>query len=319
VSPGCVDDLSTFPPTNADEELPVTSPLEFWLFLPQMRLTMDELVDRARVAEAAGFAGVAGMDHLTPPLAESQPMFEAMITNTWLASQTEQLRVGSLVLCDSFRHPAVLAREAVSIDHASGGRFELGIGWGSVAQELDTFGVGSQEPKVRLSRLRESLEIIKALWTGEPLDYEGEHFSLHGAQQVPGPVGDIPIVIGGAGKGTMRLVAEHADWWNVHTHIVDKLDEMRPLAGAARCSLQAQVAYVAPSAPRDEIEAAARRRFGRTPIVGTAPELVDYFGSLQERGVERVYAWFCDFAAPDTLADFGEAVIREFNPAPPTT
>ena len=70
---------------------------------------------------------------------------------------------------------------------------------------------------------------MKALWTGEALDYEGEHFSLHGAQQVPGPLSHIPIVIGGAGKGTMRLVAEHADWWNVHTHIVDKLDEMRPL------------------------------------------------------------------------------------------
>lgn len=297
----------------------MTSPLEFWLFLPQMRLTMDQLVDRARAAEAAGFAGLAGMDHLTPPLAESQPMFEAMITNTWLASQTEELRVGSLVLCDSFRHPAVLAREAVSIDHVSGGRYELGIGWGSVVEELGTFGIGSQEPKVRLSRLRESLEIIKALWTGEALDYEGEHFSLHGAQQVPGPVGHIPIVIGGAGKGTMRLVAEHADWWNVHTHIVDKLDEMRPLAGNARCSLQVQVAFVPPSAPRDEIEATARRRFGRTPIVGTAPEVVDYFGSLQERGVERVYVWFCDFASPDTLAAFGEAVIREFNPTTQST
>ena len=297
----------------------MTSPLEFWLFLPQMRLTMDQLVDRARAAEAAGFGGIAGMDHLTPPLAESQPMFEAMITNTWLAGRTERLRVGSLVLCDSFRHPAVLAREAVSIDQASGGRYELGIGWGSVPAELDTFGIGSLEPKVRLSRLRESLEIIKALWSGEALDYEGEHFSLHGAQQVPGPVGHIPIVIGGAGKGTMRLVAEHADWWNLHTHIVDKLDEMRPHAGKARCSLQAQVAFVPPSASRDEIEAVTRRRFGRTPTVGTAPELVDYFGSLQERGVERVYAWFCDFAEPDTLAAFGETVIREFGPATPTT
>jgi len=295
------------------------SPLEFWLFLPQMRLTMDQLVERARAAEAAGFAGIAGMDHLTPPMAESQPMFEAMITNTWLASQTEELRIGSLVLCDSFRHPAVLAREAVSIDHASGGRFELGIGWGSVAEELGTFGIGSQEPKVRLSRLRESLEIMKALWTGEAVDYEGEHFSLHGARQVPGPVSRIPIVIGGAGKGTMRLVAEHADWWNVHTHIVDKLDEMRPLAGNARCSLQAQVAFVPPSAPRDGIEATARRRFGRIPVVGTEPELVDYFGSLQERGVERVYAWFCDFAAPDTLAAFGESVIRQFGPTIPAS
>ena len=72
--------------------------------------------------------------------------------------------------------PAVLAREAVTLDHASGGRFELGIGWGSVVDEMRAFGVGSLEPKERLSRLRESLEIMKALWAGETLDYEGEHF-----------------------------------------------------------------------------------------------------------------------------------------------
>ncbi len=121
-----------------------------------------------------------------------------------------------------------------------------------------------------MSRLRESLEIITALWGGETVDYEGEHFHLQGAQQQPGPLGRIPIVIGGAGKGTMRLVAAHADWWNVHTGIVDKLDEMRPFSGGARCSLQVQVAYVPPSASRQEIEQTsasalrthARRRYG---------------------------------------------------------
>src|SRR5271165_6772525 len=135
--------------------------MEFYLFLPQMRMTMDAIVERSRAAEAAGFVGIAGMDHLAPPLAFTSPMYEATVTTTWIAARTERLRVGSLVLCDSFRHPAVLAREAVSIDHASGGRFDLGIGWGSVAAELGTFGVGSQEAKVRLSRLRESLEIIR--------------------------------------------------------------------------------------------------------------------------------------------------------------
>ena len=289
----------------------MTTALEYWVFLPQMRLTMDQMVDRARAAEAAGFGGIASMDHLAPPQAEGSPMFEAMITNAWLAGRTEQLHVGSLVLCDSFRHPAVLAREAVTLDHASGGRFELGIGWGSIVDEMRAFGLGSLKPKERLSRLGESLEIIKALWAGETLDYEGEHFHLHGAQQQPGPLGKIPIVIGGAGKGTMRLVAAHADWWNVHTGIVDRLDEMRPFAGTARCSLQVQVAFVPPSGSRQEIEAIARRRFGPGPIVGTGPELVDYFGSLRTRGVERVYVWFCDFAPPDTLAGFGDAVIRQ--------
>jgi alkanesulfonate monooxygenase SsuD/methylene tetrahydromethanopterin reductase-like flavin-dependent oxidoreductase (luciferase family) len=297
----------------------VSSALEFWVFLPQMRLTMDQLVDRARAAEAAGFAGIASMDHLAPPGAEGSPMFEAMITSAWLASRTEHLRVGSLVLCDSFRHPAVLAREAVSIDHASGGRFELGIGWGSVVHELRAFGIGSPEGKVRLSRLRESLEIITALWSGETLDYEGEHFHLQGAQQQPRPLGQIPIVIGGAGKGTMKLVAAYADWWNVHTHIADKLDEMRPFSGHARCSIQVQVAFVPPATAREEIGATARRRFGPTPIVGTAPELVDYFGSLRTRGVERAYVWFCDFAAPETLSAFGDAVIGQLGQSAPAS
>src|SRR5215813_2836593 len=143
-----------------------------------MRLTFDQLVARARAAEAAGFVGISGMDHLAPPLAFEQPMYEAMVTTTWLAAHTERLRIGSLVLCDAFRHPAMLAREAVSIDHASGGRFELGIGWGSVPDELATFGAGSTEAKVRVARLRETLEVVRALWTGEEISYEGEFFTL---------------------------------------------------------------------------------------------------------------------------------------------
>ena len=93
-------------------------------------------------------------------LRRRSPMFEAMVTNAWIAARTSDLQVGSLVLCDSFRHPVVLAREAVSIDHASSGRFELGIGWGSVTAEFEAFGVGSPEPRYRVSRLRESLEVM---------------------------------------------------------------------------------------------------------------------------------------------------------------
>src|SRR5215813_9935296 len=126
-----------------------------------MRLTFDQLVARARAAEAAGFAGITGMDHLAPPLAFEQPMFEAIVTTTWLAAHTERISVGSLVLCDAFRSPTMLARQAVSLDHASGGRFELGIGWGSVRDELVTFGVGSAEPRQRVERLRETLEVLR--------------------------------------------------------------------------------------------------------------------------------------------------------------
>ena len=141
--------------------------IEVHLFLPQMRMTMDVLVERAQAAEEAGFDGIAFMDHLTPPLADDQPMFEAMTTATWIAARTERLTVGHLVLLDALRHPVVLARQAVTIDHASGGRFELGIGWGSVPQELETFGVFDTAPRPRVDRLAETLEVLSLLWSGE--------------------------------------------------------------------------------------------------------------------------------------------------------
>ena len=286
--------------------------MEFYLFLPQMRMSFPQVTERAKAAEQAGFAGIAGMDHLAPPLAEEQPMYEAMVTNTWLAAHTDRIRIGSLVLCDAFRHPAMLAREAVSLDHASQGRFDLGIGWGSVPSELETFGVGTTEAAARVARLKESLEIVQALWTGETVDYQGEYFVLTQARQAPVPLGRIPIVIGGAGKKTMELVAAHADWWNIHVGILDKLDEVKDRAGDARVSLQVQLGFVDDEGHREEITSTARRRFGQPPVIGNGPELVDHFKALGDRGVERCYLWFSDFAQPATVSSFGDQVIREF-------
>jgi alkanesulfonate monooxygenase SsuD/methylene tetrahydromethanopterin reductase-like flavin-dependent oxidoreductase (luciferase family) len=294
---------------RGDISLAPLASLDFYLFLPQMRIPLPELAERARTAEQAGFRGIAGMDHLVPPLAEGFPMYEAMVTSTWLAAHTERLRVGSLVLCDSFRHPAMLAREAVTLDHASQGRFDLGIGWGSVTAEFETFGVGTTDPKSRVGRLKETLEIIKALWAGETVDYAGEHFTLKGARQAPLPLSTIPIVIGGAGRRTMELVAAHADWWNLHIGILDALERMRPLAGSARVSLQVQVAYVHSEESRQRTVETARRRFGPLLVAGSAAELTDHFAALAAQGIERAYVWFCDFAPPDTIAAFGENVI----------
>lgn len=287
--------------------------MEFYLFLPQMRMGFTQLVERAQAAEEAGFAGITGMDHLAPPLAEEHPMFEAMITNTWLAASTDRIRIGSLVLCDALRHPAMLAREAVSLDHASQGRFDLGLGWGSVPSELATFGVGTTEAPARVARMKETLEIVKALWDGDTVDYEGEYFTLKQARQAPRPLGRIPIVIGGAGKKTMQLVAAHADWWNIHVGILDKLEEMKDQAGDAKVSLQVQLGFIPDELQRDEIAGTAGRRFGASPLIGTGPQLVDHFEALAGRGVERCYVWFSDFAQPPTLSSFGEQVIAEFS------
>lgn len=288
-------------------------PPEFHLFLPQMRMSLDTLVERAQAAEAAGFTGMAGMDHLAPPLALDQPMFEAMTLNTFLAARTERLVLGSLVLCDALRHPASLAREAVTIDHASRGRFELGIGSGSVPEELVTFGVQPQALGDRVTRLGETLDLLRALWSGEVFDYEGSFFRMEGAQQLPTPREHIPIVIGGTGPRMMKLVERHADWWNVPLHQLDKLDVMRPRSGAARVSIQERVVFVVDEAERERIVETATRRFGTFGTVsGNGAELVEHYRARAELGVERFYVWFSDFAPPATLEAFGTQVISAF-------
>jgi alkanesulfonate monooxygenase SsuD/methylene tetrahydromethanopterin reductase-like flavin-dependent oxidoreductase (luciferase family) len=285
----------------------------FHLFLPQMRMTFDAIVDRAVAAEAAGFEGIAFMDHLAPPLAFEHDMWEAMTVAGWVLARTNTLQVGHLVLCDAMREPAVLARQVTSLDHASGGRFELGIGWGSVPTELEVFGIGSTEARARVTRLAESLEIMRGLWTGEVVDHEGEHFTLKGAQQRPVPTRPIPITIGGVGKRTLALVREHADWWNVPIHELDKIDRLRDQAGDARVSVQSMVALVPDESQRDEVTATARRRFGANAmganmVIGTTDELADHFAALHATGVDRVYAWFADFAPAATLDRFAEVV-----------
>ena len=289
--------------------------MSFHLFLPQMRMSLDAIVERAQAAEAAGFEGIALMDHLAPPLATQHDMWEAMTAATWLLARTDTLVVGHLVLCDALRHPAVLARQAATLDHASGGRFELGIGWGSVPDELDTFGVGMAPPRERVARLGETLDVVRALWTGEPVTYDGTFFQLHDAQQRPAPTGRIPIVVGGVGKRTLELVRTHADWWNVPIHEIDKLDDRQQFAGDARVSVQTMVALVPSESEREAVTATVDRRFGtvgmgRSVVVGTADELAEHFAKLAARGVERHYVWFADFAPPETLRGFAEVIGR---------
>jgi alkanesulfonate monooxygenase SsuD/methylene tetrahydromethanopterin reductase-like flavin-dependent oxidoreductase (luciferase family) len=277
---------------------------EWFLFLPQVRLEIPDLVGRARAAEAAGFDGIAFIDHLEPPGAPHQGIWEAMTVATWVAAHTERLRIGHLVLCDAFRQPAVLAKEAVTLAAASGDRFELGLGWGSWPQEFDRYGLDDgDDPPARVARLGRSIESIRQYWGESDAD---------GVIQEPRPGRRIPLVLGGTGKKTMELVRRHADWWNVPSHQLDRLPALLPTVGDVRVSVQQMVGFIAHGADRAEVTAVSTRRFGHLGsglVCGDAGELVDHFASLSAQGVERFYVWFADFAPPATLAEFAENVI----------
>jgi alkanesulfonate monooxygenase SsuD/methylene tetrahydromethanopterin reductase-like flavin-dependent oxidoreductase (luciferase family) len=286
---------------------------EFWLFLPQMRMSFATIVARARAAEEAGFDGVALMDHLAPPGLTHQDMHDALTTAAAVAAGTTRLRIGHLVLCSAFRHPSVLAKEVVSLDHLSGGRFELGLGWGSVPGELTRFGLPEEDAATRSARLDEYLTILAALFTGQPVDHEGTFYTLRGAVISPRPLaGRVPVVIGGGGpRLTMPLVARHADWWNCPSYASDRLDELRPLAGTARVSSQHPVGLAPSAAELNDVTAVAERRFGSWGglVTGTPPQVAVSLAALGGRGVERFYLQFSDFATPETLARFGAEVI----------
>ncbi|NDJ90616.1 LLM class flavin-dependent oxidoreductase [Mycolicibacter kumamotonensis] len=279
---------------------------EWFLFLPQSRLGIDDVVLRARTAEASGFAGVAFIDHLETPMAPDAPIWEAMTIATWVAAHTERLRIGHLVLCDAFRHPAVLAKQAVTLAEASGGRFELGLGSGSMPDELARFGLGAPTAGQRVSALEQTVTAIKRYWAG-------------GADtQLPTPSSPIPLLLAGRGPRMLELVARHADWWNLPAPNVDVLPELSAKIGSARVSVQQMVGFV-PGGAGDAEGAAviskAQRRFGQLGpglVCGRADELVDYFAGLRGRGAQRFYVWFSDFAEPETIAEFGKQVISAF-------
>src|SRR5437660_8668446 len=144
-------------------------------------MSFGAIEERAAAAEGLGFHSVWLMDHLAAPGLPDADTLEAWTVATTLAARTSRIHIGHLVLCDAFRHPALLAKMAATLDVASGGRLELGIGWGSVDAELRQFGFQPGPPAVRAARLGETLEILERLFTGERATFEGEHYRLHDA------------------------------------------------------------------------------------------------------------------------------------------
>ncbi|MFZ3269890.1 MAG: LLM class flavin-dependent oxidoreductase [Mycobacterium sp.] len=279
---------------------------EWYLFLPQVRVPVADIVERSRHAEASGFAGVAFIDHLEAPGLPDENIWEAMSVATWVAAKTERLRIGHLVLCDAFRHPAVLAKQAVTVSEASDGRFELGLGSGSWPAEFTRFDVGQQDPVARVKQLERHLDLITQYWgRGEP----------DADSQSPLPTHPIPLILGGTGRRIMELVRKYADWWNIPAHHFDKLAELAPAAGSARVSTQQMIGFVRKGSEPGKVREVSTRRFGNLGsglVCGDADELSGHFAKLSGQGVERFYVWFADFAAPESLHEFGETVIKNF-------
>lgn len=279
---------------------------EWYLFLPQVRLSVADIAERARIAEASGFDGIAFIDHLEAPGLPEESIWEAMAVATWVAAKTERLRIGHLVLCDAFRHPAVLAKQAVTLSDASEGRFDLGLGSGSWPAEFARFEVGRQDAVARVEQLGRHLVLIKRYWGLETGSEPSQ-------TQLPRGSHPIPLILGGSGPRMMELVRNHADWWNLQANHIDRLPKLAPAAGTARVSVQQMVGFAPSGSDPEKVRELSLRRFGSLGpglVCGDADQLGAHFAGLASQGVERFYVWFADFAAPDSLREFGESVIK---------
>jgi F420-dependent oxidoreductase-like protein len=180
-----------------------------------------------RDADGLGFHGVYNYDHFYGLYVLGQPLevptLEAWTTLTAMAKVTTRARIGCMVTGVTYRHPAVLAHMAVSVDHISGGRLELGLGAAWHEPEHLTNGIPFPSAGTRIAMLDEACEIIRRLWTEDSVTHEGRFWQLENAICHPKPVQErIPFVIGGSGpRKTLRVVAKHADEWNAPAATAD--------------------------------------------------------------------------------------------------
>ena len=305
-------------------------PVEFGVYLPQLKFSFDELRDRVQLAERLGYDSAWFYDHFYSPGTPDVPAFEAWTLVSALAAVTHTIRFGHLVLCNPFRHPAVLAQMALTLDAISQGRLDLGIGTGSQPREFAEYGIPYASFRERAAQLDEALQVLKMLFTQPRSSFSGKYYTLKDA---PSPLRPVqkphpPIIVGGGGeKFTLPLVARHADVWNCPTyslaefqHKVDVLrsacDQIKRDPATLRISEEAVLVIAESAAALTPAVESAKRRYGHLNwgldaggYIGTPEQLIEHILGKVARGITHFAFFFHDRATPESLELFATQVM----------
>ncbi len=239
-------------------------------------------------AEDLGYDSAWVYDHFMGIPDISQPYLEGWTLLTTLLMQSKRIRGGNLVLGNSYRHPAVLANMAATLDLVTEGRLDLGIGAGWYDAEYNAYGIPFPKIGVRMAQLDESLQVMKALWTEERANFAGEHYQITDAPCDPKPLQQPhpPIWVGGEGeKLLLRIVARHADGWNVwlmpeedYRRKTDVLAAHCKEAGRDPATIRRSIGIALAVAPtEDEVAGVLKQRAGKREarmVVSGTPEQV---------------------------------------------
>lgn len=289
----------------------------------------DEWLALARAAESAGLDGLFRSDHYTSFHAGPDAALDAWATIVALAATTSRLRLGTLVSAATFRHPSELARVAVTADHISGGRIEVGIGAGWFEREHRQNGFVFPEVAVRFDRLVEYVEVLVRSWAAEPFDFNGTHFVLEDQQALPAPVQrpHPPVIVGGRGRSrSLELAARMGQEYNAAFLSLDDCGRLRQHLDAACQSADRDPATLPMSlmtlVALGETDDVAEGRLSRMLEgfrgprqrchAGTIDEMVTLLRNYEAAGVTRVYLQHpdrTDFGGIDLLGELAAGLV----------
>lgn len=301
--------------------------VDFAIFSPQAGLNWNALLARAEQAEKLAYHSLWLVDHMWSPGTPDLDHVECLTAMSALAARTQKLRIGTLVICNSYRNPALLAKSLCTIDQVSHGRLEVGLGAGWMDAEYRAYGYEFPSMAVRLQQLEEGVQIVKAMFESKSSSFKGKHYTIEEARNSPQPVQKPhpPITIGGSGEKVMlKLVAKYADRWNCpagYKSFEQKLNILKNHCKAVgrdlnsiNISEQLLIAIGKTEAEAEQKwkQAQVLRPFSTTGIHGTPEQLIKALKDRVKQGITCFTIFFSDFAPPATIELFAREVMPAF-------
>ena len=269
-------------------------------------------------------------DHFVPWanfLSYTTPILEGFSTTSFLIGRFKELIFGNIVLCNSYRNPALLAKMGATLQTLSNGRFVLGMGSGWKRDEYDAYGYEFLPAKIRIQQLEEGIQIIRKMWTEDVSTFKGKYYKIEKAYCYPRPVPVPPIMVGGGGeKLTLKVVARYADWWNIpnvspqtYEHKLEVLCEHCNKEGRDPSKIVRTLAtMVSISESKDEaLNIAIKSSFverGKEDkfIIGDPDLVAERIAEYIDLGVEHFILRFLDFPLMKGARQFAREVIPKF-------
>jgi F420-dependent oxidoreductase-like protein len=295
--------------------------LSYWI---PASMTWDQTLDAAQAARRFGYRGIWLADHFMPnaPTPVDGVTHEAMTMLSALGACIPDVRLGTMVVGNTYRNPAVLAKQAATIDQISGGRFVLGLGAGWQENEHTAYGIPFGTFGERFDKLEESVQIIRSLFLAGRTTYQGDHYQVVDAPLDPKPVQErLPILIGGGGPNrTLRIVARYADEWNVWG--TPELLAEKGAVLSQRCEEEGRdpstvhrtaVALIFLMDDPASLKKMRERPMERPTLIGNVEEMADYLRAYKAAGVSELIIPGFTFASPalrdETLDRFTREVL----------